>query len=159
MKRKFFDGLLAALASAWAALTLVPTGASSQQQQAPTSPVTTVPAADATVGGGELEKIIVTGYLIPRIGDGPQPVDTLTKEFIQKQGDQTVNDVLNRYPGGLSIQNTLTSPGNSNSPGSSFYGLWGLFGATLCWSTDIVFRTIPFESIESKRSRTSNASR
>ena len=44
----------------------------------------------------------VTGYLVPRVGGGPQPVFTLDQDFITKQADQTINDVLDRYPGGLS---------------------------------------------------------
>ena len=43
--------------------------------------------------GGQLEQVTVTGYLIPRIGEGPQPVATLNQDFIQKQAYQTVNDV------------------------------------------------------------------
>jgi hypothetical protein len=40
----------------------------------------------------------VTGYLVPRIGDGPQPVVTLDQQFFKEQGDQTVADVLQRLP-------------------------------------------------------------
>ncbi len=128
MKKKSANRVLAALVLSSVALVVLPSAA---QQQAPAAPVTTAPATEATSTGGELQKITVTGYLIPRIGDGPQPVETLTTDFIQKQADQTLNDVLNRYPGGLSIQNTLSSPGNTSSPASSFYGLRALFGATL----------------------------
>ena len=93
----------------------------------------------------------MTGYLIPRIGDGPQPVETLTKDFIQKQGDQTLNDVLNRYPGGASFQNALTFAGNSNSPSSSAYGLRNLpAGATLVLVDGYRFPNfpIPINSVE-----------
>jgi iron complex outermembrane receptor protein len=131
MRKRFTNRSFAALAIAWVALALVPTIGRSQQQQQPGTPVATAPATDATASSGELEKVTVTGYLIPRIGDGPQPVETLTQDFIQKQGDQNLNDVLNRYPGGFSISNTLSSPGNTNSPASSFYGLRALSGATL----------------------------
>ena len=131
MRKGFTNRCLAVLAIAAVSMVLFSTRGRSEQQQAPAAAVTTAPVTDATSDGGELGKVTVTGYIIPRIGDGPQPVETLTKEFIQKQGDQTLNDILNRYPGGLSLQNTLTSPGNTNSPASSFYGLRGLFGATL----------------------------
>src|SRR5258707_11082556 len=80
----------------------------------------------APTGGGELEQVIVTGYLIPRIGEGPQPVETLNQDFIQKQAYQTVNDVLNNYPGGISVQNTQTFTGNSNSEGGSTFSLKSL---------------------------------
>jgi iron complex outermembrane receptor protein len=138
MKRKYSNRFLAALAVASAAMFFAPTGARSQQQQAlaapvtttpgtevPVAPATTAPAAEAPAGG-ELEKVTVTGYLIPRVGGGPQPVFTLDQDFLTKQGDQTINDVLNRYPGGLSQQNALTFAGNSNSPASSAYGLRSL---------------------------------
>jgi hypothetical protein len=89
----------AALAVASAVRMLVPTEAMAQQSQAPTAPVsptapvTTAPATEATAGaGGELQKVTVTGYLIPRIGDGTQPVTTLDQDFINKQADQTVAD-------------------------------------------------------------------
>src|SRR5258708_37224616 len=47
---------------------------------------------------GPLPQIIVTGYVIPRVGEGPQPVTTLDQDFISKQGDQTVAEVLKRLP-------------------------------------------------------------
>jgi outer membrane receptor for Fe3+-dicitrate len=50
----------------------------------------------------------------------------MDQDFIGKQADQTVNDVLNRYPGGQSKQNQLTFVGLSNSPASSAYGLRAL---------------------------------
>ena len=87
---------------------------------------------NAPTSGGELEQVTVTGYLIPRIGEGPQPVATLNQDFITKQAYQTVNDVLNNYPGGLSGQNATTFAGNSNSPGTSAYSLKSLpVGSTL----------------------------
>ncbi len=129
MRKIFSNRSVPALALASVAWVLLSVRVRSEET--PGTPVTTVPADQNTASGSPLEKITVTGYIMPRIGDGPQPVETLTRDFIQKQGDQTLNEVLNRYPGGLSIQNTLTSPGNSSSPGSSFYGLRGLFGATL----------------------------
>src|SRR5215469_342064 len=91
---------------------------------APISPT----AAQGTeqTSGGQLEQVTVTGYLIPRVGEGPQPVATLNQDFIQKQAYQTVNDVLNNYPGGISQQNAITFAGNSNSPASSAFGLKGL---------------------------------
>src|SRR5271165_7349523 len=118
MLREFTSRFLAALAVASAATVLVPIGARSQQDPAApvnTAPVTTAPVspeittpANQVTAGGELEKVTVTGYLVPRVGGGPQPVFTLDQDFITKQSDQTINDVLNRYPGGYSQQNALT---------------------------------------------------
>src|ERR1700741_5244261 len=113
----------------------------------------------APSGGGELEQVTVTGYLIPRIGEGPEPVATLNQDFIQKQAYQTINDVLTNYPGGLIAQNAQTFTGNSNSPGSSAYSLKGLPpGATLVlidgyrfpgYSIAINAGTVPFVDINS----------
>src|ERR1700722_1037261 len=47
---------------------------------------------------GQLQQVTVTGYLVPRIGDGPQPVVTLDQDFFKEQADQTVADVLQRLP-------------------------------------------------------------
>jgi hypothetical protein len=104
MIRKFSNRVSAAFAVALAAIVLVSTGARSQQDPAPAttapvSPEISTPANQVTAGG-ELEKVTVTGYLVPRVGGGPQPVFTMDKDFISKQANQTINDVLNRYPGG-----------------------------------------------------------
>jgi iron complex outermembrane recepter protein len=89
-------------------------------------------ATNSPASGGELEQVTVTGYLIPRVGEGPQPVATLNQDFIQKQAYQTLNDVLNNYPGGLSGQNAQTFAGNSNSASTSAYSLKSLpIGSTL----------------------------
>jgi iron complex outermembrane receptor protein len=85
-----------------------------------------VNATNTQANGGQLEQVTVTGYLIPRVGEGPQPVETLNHDFITKQAYQNVNDVLNNYPGGISQQNALTFAGNSNSPASSAFGLKAL---------------------------------
>jgi iron complex outermembrane receptor protein len=95
------------------------------QNPAP-APNETAPQGTEQTSGGQLEQVTVTGYLIPRVGEGPQPVETLNQDFIQKQAYQTINDVLNNYPGGLSQQNQTTFAGNSNSPASSAFGLKGL---------------------------------
>ncbi len=88
--------------------------------------------SNAQTSGGQLEQVTVTGYLIPRVGEGPQPVATLNQDFITKQAYQTVNDVLNNYPGGLSGQNAQMFAGNSNSPGTSAFNLKSLpIGSTL----------------------------
>lgn len=119
----------------------------------------TAPGGAPNASGGGLEPVIVTGYLIPRVGEGPQPVATLNQDFIQKQAYQTINDVLNNYPGGLSVQNTQTFAGNSNSPGSSAFGLKSLGpGATLIlidgyrvpqYAISINAGTIPFVDLNS----------
>jgi iron complex outermembrane recepter protein len=83
-------------------------------------------------GGGELQQITVTGYIAPRVGDGTQPVHTLSQDFIQKQGDQTVSDVLQKLPQNVGAFTPLVNAGASFSPGASEVNLYGLgFGTTL----------------------------
>jgi iron complex outermembrane recepter protein len=81
---------------------------------------------------GNLQQITVTGYIIPRIGDGPQPVVTLDQDYFKKQAAQTVQDVLTK----LSLTNSnftqFLSPGNNSSPSATAVSLRGLpVGATL----------------------------
>src|SRR5579859_5076799 len=59
------------------------------------------PGPSATADGGELQQVTVTGYLIPRVGDGPQPVTSYTQDYIQKTGSQSVADVLQNLPGAV----------------------------------------------------------
>src|ERR1700732_5057601 len=56
------------------------------------------PAPAGTEQGGQLQQITVTGYLIPRVGEGPQPVVSYDQDFIQKQANQTVSDVIRSLP-------------------------------------------------------------
>ncbi|HEY0793944.1 MAG TPA: TonB-dependent receptor [Chthoniobacterales bacterium] len=133
-----FSGLLAAAGLASSAAQEVNASATSgnnnQTGQAP-----------SVTQGGELQRVTVTGYLIPRIGDGPEPVETLDQDFIGKQANQTINDVLNRVPSGISVQNQLTFAGNSNSPASSAFGLRGLpANATLILVDGFRFPNYPF---------------
>jgi iron complex outermembrane recepter protein len=144
-------------------LLLCALGITSRAQTAPRPPAPstseTAPQGTEQTSGGELQQVTVTGYLIPRVGEGPQPVATLNQDFIQKQAYQTINDVLNNYPGGLSAQNTQTFTGNSNSPGSSAYTLKSLpVGSTLIlidgyrfpsYAISINAGTLPFVDINS----------
>src|SRR5580700_9955529 len=149
----------AALLTAAQLLALVTLGVTARAQDTPPPPAPTPAGAPSTGGGGELEQVTVTGYLIPRIGEGPQPVATLNQDFITKQAYQSVNDVLNQYPGGLSGQNAQTFAGNSNSPGTSAFTLKSLpVGSTLILIDGFRFPTtgisinggtIPFVDINS----------
>src|SRR6266436_8224508 len=69
--------------------------------------------------GGPLPQIIVTGYVIPRVGEGPQPVTTLDQDFISKQGDQTVAEVLQRLPMTAGNFGPTANSGNSISPATA----------------------------------------
>jgi hypothetical protein len=111
-----------AFAAEWAiAVTLT---ASVYAQVAGPSPSLNFP--DPTEEGGPLLQIVVTGYVIPRVGDGPQPVTTLDQDFISKQGDQTVADVLQRLPMTAGNFGPTTNSGNSSSPASASVSLHSL---------------------------------
>jgi iron complex outermembrane receptor protein len=96
------------------------------------APATATPSTIPGQGGGELQQITVTGYIAPRIGDGTQPVLTLDRDFIEKQGEQTVSDVLQRLPQNVGSFTPIVNAGASFSPGGSEVNLYGLgFGTTL----------------------------
>jgi iron complex outermembrane recepter protein len=76
--------------------------------------------------GGELQQVVVTGYLLPRIGEGPQPVTTLDRNYIEKTGSQTIADVLQNLPSALANFNPANTAGFSFSPGGASVALKGL---------------------------------
>ncbi len=121
------DGTLLAML----ALTVSISGAQSLlmgQQPAPSaSPVEVAAAAsEGSPASTRLEQVIVTGYVVPRVGIGPAPVVTLDQDYIQKQGDQTVADVVLRLPQDVGSFTPLSFPGASFSPGASAANLRGL---------------------------------
>src|SRR5260370_14356504 len=114
------------LGSAFAAelVIAVTLGASMYAQVAGPSPSLNIPGA--TDQAAPLSQIVVTGYIIPRIGEGPQPVMTLDQDFISKQGDQTVAEVLQRLPMTANNFGPTTDSGNSFSPATAGINLHGL---------------------------------
>jgi iron complex outermembrane receptor protein len=98
------------------------------QQPAPSaSPVEVAAvASEGTPESRRLEQVVVTGYVVPRVGIGPAPVVTLDQDFIQKQGDQTVADVVLRLPQNVGGFTPMANPGASFSPGASAANLRGL---------------------------------
>jgi iron complex outermembrane receptor protein len=76
--------------------------------------------------GGELQTITVTGYLIPRIGEGPQPVVTYDQDFMQKQANQTVSDVIRSLPYSNATLTPTVNAAINSSPASSSVNLRGL---------------------------------
>ena len=95
--------------------------------QAPAPPPT------APEQGGQLQAITVTGYIIPRVGDGPQPVVTLDRDYIEKRGEQNVAQVLESIPFANGNFNQTFSAGNNTSPASDAVNLRnvGVAGAAL----------------------------
>jgi iron complex outermembrane recepter protein len=76
--------------------------------------------------GGQLQQITVTGYLIPRVGEGPQPVVSYDQDFIQKQANQTVSDVIRSLPYSNATLTPTVNAGINSSPASAAVNLRGL---------------------------------
>ena len=114
------------LGSAFAAelVSAMTLGASMSAQVAGPSPSLNIPGA--TDQAAPLQQIVVTGYIIPRVGEGPQPVTTLDQDFISKQGDQTVAEVLQRLPMTVGNFGPTTDSGNSVSPATAAINIHGL---------------------------------
>src|ERR1700678_3844755 len=129
MLRKIAGRLHSALAFSAAALVLSRTAAKSQQAgSAPSqTPVTAItPATDQTAAGEALEKMTVTGYILPHVGDGPQPVTSYNQDYISKSGYQTTTDVLQTLPGAEGNWNPGATTGFGFSPASASISLKGL---------------------------------
>jgi iron complex outermembrane receptor protein len=97
--------------------------ASSTYAQAP-APITTGSATSDQ--NTTLPQITVTGYIIPRVGDGPQPVLTLDRNYIEKTGYQTVTDVIQNLPSAVGNFGPSTTTAITFSPGSASVRLKGL---------------------------------
>ncbi|MFY9984734.1 MAG: TonB-dependent receptor, partial [Chthoniobacterales bacterium] len=68
----------------------------------------------------------VTGYIVPRVGEGTQPVATIDQTFIENQGDQTVSDVIQKLPQNVGAFTQTVNSGNTFSPGGSAANLYGV---------------------------------
>ncbi|HEY0790970.1 MAG TPA: TonB-dependent receptor [Chthoniobacterales bacterium] len=142
---RFDAACLIAGALAWGA----PAVAHAQTSGSPSPEANPLPSQQESGPQAQpLQTMIVTGSLIPRIGDGPQPVTTLDRDFIQKQADQTVTDVIQRLPQAVGSFNPLTTTGIGSSPGGAAVGLRGLpFNATLVLVDGQRFPANPFPSV------------
>jgi iron complex outermembrane receptor protein len=76
--------------------------------------------------GNELQQVTVTGYLLPHVGDGPQPVTSYDQTYITKTGDQNVADVLQSLPAATGNVNPGFIPGFGFQPGAASIALKGL---------------------------------
>ena len=74
----------------------------------------------------ELEHVIVTGYVVPRVGDGPAPVTSLDNSYTQGRGATTVQSVLQSLPQNVGSFTPAVSVGWSRVPGASSVNLRGL---------------------------------
>jgi len=77
----------------------------------------------ATPGGDtqsrELERITITGYVVPRVGDGPAPVTSLDSDYAQRRGATTVQSVLQSLPQNIGSFTPAVNAGVSAMPASS----------------------------------------
>jgi len=97
--------------------------------QAQTAAPNPAPAENPTgvaAGGGELQQVVVTGYLIPRIGEGPQPVSSFDQGYIEKTGYQNITDVLQTLPQATANFNPGVTTGFGFSPAGASIALKGL---------------------------------
>jgi len=119
-----------AVATAAQLVALFTVGVSAQAQTGniPSAAANPNPASNPAPAAedNQLERLTVTGYLIPRVGDGPQPVTSYDRDYIQKTGYQTVTDVLQTLPTAVGNFGPNTTTGFSFSPGSASIGLKGL---------------------------------
>jgi iron complex outermembrane recepter protein len=97
-------------------------GSASHAQTASPSPA----ANETSSSGSELQQVTVTGYLIPHVGEGPQPVTTYDQAFISKLGNQQVADVLQQLPAATGNVNPGVVPGFGFQPGGASIALKGL---------------------------------
>jgi len=76
----------------------------------------------------ELEYAIVTGYVVPRVGDGPAPVTSLDNTYAQRRGATTVQNVLQSLPQNVGSFTPAVKAGwlKGSAPGASSVNLRGL---------------------------------
>jgi outer membrane receptor for ferrienterochelin and colicin len=115
--------------------------------QAQTADANPAPVEDPTggtaTGGNQLQQFVVTGSLIPRIGQGPQRVTTYDQHYIQDTGYQTVTDVLQNLLGATGNFNPAVTSGFSFSPASASIALKGLLPNDTLVLVDGVFLSFP----------------
>ena len=114
------------------------------QETAPApSPIQT----SATTGpaeASELPPITVTGYIIPRLGEGTQPVFTLDRDWWEKRGQKNLADILETLPFANGNLNQTFAPGNNTSPGGDAVNLHGIgIGYTLVLADGLRFPLFP----------------
>jgi iron complex outermembrane recepter protein len=98
-------------------------------QQAASSPSSTNDVGATHKGdtpSEELEHVTVTGYVVPRIGDGPAPVTSLDNNYAQRRGATTVQSVLQSLPQSVGSFTPAVNSGVSYVPGASSVNLRGL---------------------------------
>src|SRR5260370_8348125 len=80
---------------------------------------------DTSSGTGELQQVTVTGYLLPHVGDGPQPVTTYDQTFISKMGNQNIAAVVQQLPSATRHLNPAVVPAFGFQPSAASIALKG----------------------------------
>jgi len=74
----------------------------------------------------KLERVIITGYIVPRVGDGPAPVISLDNNYAQRRGATTMQNVLQSLPQNIGSFIPAVDAGLNSVPGASSVNLRGL---------------------------------
>jgi iron complex outermembrane recepter protein len=75
---------------------------------------------------GELQQMTVTGYAIPRVGDGPINVEHLDDTFLQRTGSVNLQDALQHLPNNMNHYTRASNMGSSFIVGESTPNLFAL---------------------------------
>jgi iron complex outermembrane receptor protein len=84
------------------------------------------PGTGESQNTGELQQVTVTGYLVPHVGEGPQPVTSYDQTFITKMGNQNIADVVQQLPAATGNVNPGVVPGFGFQPAAASIALKGL---------------------------------
>ena len=132
INKKRFHSVVGFVATAGFLLTLALTSNLQAQTAEPAATPASPVAGSGVENQGQLQTVTVTGYIVPRVGEGTQPVSTIDETFIENQGDQTVSDVLQRLPQNTGAFTQQVNAGASFSPAGSAANLYGVgIGSTL----------------------------
>ena len=119
-----FKPYLAVLSSLFSLISLEANAQQAASSPSSTNDVGVMPERDAR--SEELEHIIVTGYVVPRVGNGPAPVTSLDSKYAQRRGATTVQSVLQSLPQNVGSFTPAVNAGFSRVPGASSVNLHGL---------------------------------
>jgi iron complex outermembrane recepter protein len=117
--------LLASLSMVTIGLAGAPFALFAQEPAPAETPAVTEAPAEIAPGGGELERVIVTGTLIPTAeSEGALPVTTYTEETLKKFGGTNVVEALRSLPSFYG--NTSTENDSNGGTGAAVVNLRGL---------------------------------
>jgi len=119
-----FKPYLAMLGTLFSLISLEANAQEAASSPSSTNDVGIMPERDAR--SEELEHIIVTGYVVPRVGNGPAPVTSLDSKYAQRRGATTVQSVLQSLPQNVGSFTPAVNAGFSRVPGASSVNLHGL---------------------------------